>query len=200
MIYVEFIEREAAIPREIFRYIGDQSSSWVQADQDQYLGQLGRTMRLGPHPAYLTLFRVKGLFRIDEWESYFRSDAYSKNFRSFAMQRSLRMVRDGCYDELVPTDQIGDGVYYLEYFRPPDESADASVAQHFRRRTDRHREAHLAMLLRRIGQLAPDPGGIVAWRFPSSASAEPMLRDRPSDPEFRPIDAGLYRRFGEEIP
>ena len=200
MIYVEFIDREAAIPREIFRYIADQSASWVQADQDQYLGQLGRTMRLGPHPAYLTLFRVKGLFRIDEWESYFRSDAYGKNFRSFAMQRSLRMVRDGCYDELVPTDQIGDGIYYLEYFRPPDESTDAAVLEHFQHRTARHPEAHLALLLRRIGQLAPNPGGIVAWRFASSAVAEPMLRERPAASGLRAIDAGLYRRFGEETP
>jgi hypothetical protein len=199
MIYVEFIEREAAIPREIFRYLADQSASWVQADQDQYLGQLGRTMRLGPHPAYLTLFRVKGLFRIDEWESYFRSEAYSKNLRSFAMQRSLRMARDGCYDELIPTEQIADGIYYLEYFTPPDDSAHEAVADHFQERTRRHPEGQLALLLQRIGRLAPDPGGIVAWRFSSSATAEPMLRDCYVDNAFRVIDAGFYRRFGEEI-
>jgi len=35
VIYVEFIEREAGIPREIFRYIGDQSGSWVQAARDR---------------------------------------------------------------------------------------------------------------------------------------------------------------------
>jgi hypothetical protein len=200
LIYVEFIERETGIPREIFRYIGDQSTSWVQADQDQYLGQLGRTMRLGPHPAYLTLFRVKGLHRIDEWESYFRSDAYHGNHRSFAMQRSLRMLRDGCYDELVPAEQIGDGVYYLEYFQPPEEGSDEAITDHFRRRTQRHPEARLALLLRRIGQLAPQPGGIAAWRFSTTAIAEPMLREPATGAQFRPVEAGLYRRFGEEIP
>jgi len=200
VIYVEFIEREAGIPREIFRYIGDQSASWVQAEQDRYIGQLGRTMRLWPHPAYLTLFRIDGLHRIDDWERYFRSDAYHNNYRSFAMQRSLRMLRDGCYDELVPTEQIGDGIYYLEYFHPPIDGADGAMVDHYRQRSEHHPDARLVLLLRRIGYLAPDPGGLVAWRFPTARAAESLLRERIADSKFRPTDAGLYRRFGEEIP
>ena len=129
MIYVEFISREPGIPREIFRYIGDQSASWVQGDRDQFLGQLGRTMRIGPHPAYLTIFRVSGLARLQEWEDYFHSNEYHSNLRSFAMQRSLQMVRDGCYDEIIPTRQIGEGLYVLEFFGSDDAVANGDIEE-----------------------------------------------------------------------
>src|SRR6266540_373736 len=168
MIYVEFISREPAIPREIFRYVADQSTSWVEAHRDQYLGQLGRTMRIGPHPAYLTIFRVDGLARLQEWEDYFLSDAYHTNLRSFAMQRSLQMVRDGCYDELVPTEPIGEGLYVLEFFSAADKTSNSDIANEFALRTEGHREARLVMLLRRIGLLGPDPGGMAGWRLDSA--------------------------------
>jgi hypothetical protein len=200
MIYVEFISREATIPREIFRYIGDQSTSWVGADRDQYLGQLGRTMRIGPHPAYLTIFRVDSLARLQEWEDYFLSDAYYANLRSFAMQRSLQMVRDGCYDELVPTEPVGEGLYVLEFFSAADETSNSDIANAFALRKEGHREARLVMLLRRIGLLGPDPGGIAGWRLDSARELEPFIRAPVRMQNVNRREAGLYRRFGKEIP
>jgi hypothetical protein len=200
MIYVEFISREPGIPREIFRYIADQSSSWVQADRDQYLGQLGRTMRIGPHPAYLTIFRVRDLARLEEWEDYFHSDAYHLNLRSFAMQRSLQMVRDGCYDEIIPTEPIGDGLYVLEFFGAEESVRNEEIAEEFRQRKDGHSKARLVMLLRRIGLLGPDPGGIAGWRLDSARDLEPFVRAPAETRSVIRREAGLYRRFGRETP
>jgi hypothetical protein len=198
MIYVEFISREPAIPREIFRYIGDQSTSWVQADRDEYLGQLGRTMRIGPHPTYLTIFRVRDLARLQEWEDYFQSDAYHSNLRSFAMQRSLQMVRDGCYDEIIATEPVGDGLYVLEFFGAEDAVSKGEIEDEFRRR--HHGEARLVMLLRRIGLLGPDPGGIAGWRLDSAKNLEPFVRAPVNMRAVIRREAGLYRRFGKETP
>jgi hypothetical protein len=200
MIYVEFISREPGIPREIFRYIGDQSTSWVQADRDQFLGQLGRTMRIGPHPAYLTIFRVEGLARLQEWEDYFLSDKYPSNLRSFAMQRSLQMVRDGCYDEIIPTEQIGDGLYFLEFFAAADDISNSEINHEFTQLKERHNEARLAMLLRRIDLLGPDPGGIAGWRLDSAKDLERFVRAPVRMRNVKRCEAGLYRRFGKEIP
>lgn len=200
MIYLEFISRESGIPREIFRYIGDQSTSWVQADRDQFLGQLGRTMRIGPHPAYLTIFRVDGLARLEEWEDYFLSDNYPSNLRSFAMQRSLQMVRDGCYDELIPTEQIGDGLYVLEFFAADDDISNSDIENEFTQRKERHNEARLVMLLRRIGLLGPDPGGIAGWRLDSASDLESFIRAPVRMRNVNRREAGLYRKFGKEIP
>jgi hypothetical protein len=200
MIYIEFISREPGVAREVFRYLGDQSTSWVEAHRDEYLGQLGRTMRIGPHPAYLTIFRVDGLARLQEWEDYFLSDAYHANRRSFAMQRSLQMVRDGCYDELVPTEPISDGLYVLEFFSAADETSNSDVEREFGERQERHREARLAMLLRRIDLLGPDPGGIAGWRLDSARELEPFIRASHAMRAVIRHEAGLYRRFGTEIP
>lgn len=200
MIYLEFISRESGIPREIFRYIGDQSTSWVQSDRDQFLGQLGRTMRIGPHPAYLTIFRVDGLARLQEWEDYFLSDNYPSNLRSFAMQRSLQMVRDGCYDELIPTEQIGDGLYVLEFFAADDDIGNSDIENEFTQRKERHNEARLVMLLRRIGLLGPDPGGIAGWRLDSASDLESFIRAPVRMRNVNRREAGLYRKFGKEIP
>jgi hypothetical protein len=200
MIYVEFISREPAIPREIFRYIGDQSVSWVQAERDQFLGQLGRTMRIGPHPAYLTIFRVSGLARLEEWEDYFRSNDYHSNLRSFAMQRSLQMVRDGCYDELVATEPVGDGLYVLEFFSADDAVSNSDIANDFTRRGETQTEARLVMLLRRIGLLGPNPGGIAGWRLDGARDLETFVRAPARMENARRREAGLYRKFGTEIP
>jgi hypothetical protein len=200
MIYLEFISREPGIPREIFRYIGDQSASWVQADRDQFLGQLGRTMRIGPHPAYLTIFRVDGLARLQEWEDYFLSDNYPSNLRSFAMQRSLQMVRDGCYDEIIPTEKIGDGLYVLEFFATDDDIRNSDIENEFTQRKERHNEARLVMLLRRIGLLGPDPGGIAGWRLDSAMDLESFIRAPVRMRNVNRSEAGLYRKFGKEIP
>ncbi|HYM99434.1 MAG TPA: hypothetical protein VET25_06800 [Aestuariivirgaceae bacterium] len=172
----------------------------MQADRDQFLGQLGRTMRIGPHPAYLTIFRVDGLARLQEWEDYFLSDNYPSNLRSFAMQRSLQMVRDGCYDELIPTEQIGDGLYVLEFFAADDDISNSDIENEFTQRKERHNEARLVMLLRRIGLLGPDPGGIAGWRLDSASDLESFIRAPVRMRNVNRREAGLYRKFGKEIP
>ena len=197
MLYVEFISRDPGIPREIFRYIADQSTSWVGADKDLYLGQLARTMRIGPHPAYMTFFRVSGLSRLQEWEDYFLSNDYHLNYRSFAMQRSLQMVRDGCYDELVEAAKIREGLYYLEFFDAGG-CDNADIEAFFANRT-KEAGGQLSLLARRIGMLAPPPGGIAGVRVEDHQQLEKFVRAVPN--QSSPIkihEAGLYRSFGME--
>jgi hypothetical protein len=51
VIYVEFIQRDRHMPIEIFRALGDQAS-WTDPI-DALVLNVGRTLRLGPHPAYM---------------------------------------------------------------------------------------------------------------------------------------------------
>ena len=75
MIYLEFIERDRAMPIEIFRQLGNQASAWAEGAADRMILQLGRTLRLGPAPSYLCLWEIPDLSRLDSWEAYFHSPA-----------------------------------------------------------------------------------------------------------------------------
>ena len=55
-------------------------------------------------------------------------------------------------------------------------------------------------MLRRIGHLGPAHiGDPVVWTFPGYAAAEGIFREIHPDGPMRPVQAGVYRRFGEEI-
>ena len=75
MIYMEFIDWDRSVPIEIFRFLGQQSSGWKENSPDKLVLQLGRTLRLGPQPAYLAVWEIPDIRQLDEWETYFHSQS-----------------------------------------------------------------------------------------------------------------------------
>ena len=199
MIYVEYIERDRHVPVELFRHLGDQSRSWVEADADRMILQLGRTLRFGPDPTYLAFWRIAGLERLDNWEAYFSSPAWHDNRRSQAMHRAIHIQRAGLYDELLDPGEPGQGLYAVEFIEAPRSTTDASLRKHYAGRAERHGEGSLDLLLRRVGVLGPDPAHLAVWTFPSHVAMEDFLREDPCGPGIGVASIGLYRRLGDEI-
>ena len=54
-------------------------------------------------------------------------------------------------------------------------------------------------MLRRVGLLGPDPGGLAIWTFTDYAAAEPIVRERHGGNPMRPLQAGLYYDFEEAL-
>jgi hypothetical protein len=197
VIYLEFIERDRWVPIEVFRHNGNQQSNWSEGSVDRMLLQLGRTMRLGPRPSYLCFWDIPGISRLDAWEEYFHSPAAARNPRSQAMHRSINIDRAGLYDVLDQGASVEAALYIVEYC-DPSQASDARVRQALADRATRHPEVKPIRLLRRMGQLGPDPALLSIWGAPSYAAAEPLLRDI-SFGDIRLVDTGIYRPFGEEV-
>ena len=198
MIYIEYIERDRQMPMDIFRLYANQSA-WT-APEDGLVGMFGRTMRLGPHPAYLAFWQCKGMARMDEWEAYFRSDDFLGHGSEHATFEAIHLVRGGCYDVLVQGPVAApESLICIEYFGAPAADADAAIAGHFRARESAAAGASLDFVLRRIGRLGPDPGCLAVWSFADYVAMEPFQRaDLDGDP-YRPMETGIYRWLGRDI-
>lgn len=197
MIYLEFIERDCWVPIEIFRHNGKQQSNWSEGSVDHMLLQLGRTMRLGPRPSYLCLWEIRNIGRLDAWEEYFHSPAATRNPRSLAMHRSINIDRAGLYDVLDQGASVEFALYIVDYCEP-HRATDAEIGRQFADRAARHPEIALIRLLRRLGQLGPDPAVMAIWGAPSYGAAEPLIRDTILG-KIELLESGIYRTFGEEI-
>ena len=198
MYYVELIERDRFMPVEIFRTLADQASSWVDPAADRMVLQLGRTMRLGPRPTYLALWRIAGLERLDAWEAYFSTDAYrAGNPRSHAMHRAIEIARAGLYDAPIERGTTREGLHVVEFL---DGSAQpGEVAAWYADRAGRWPEARLGYVLTRVGLLGPDPGHLAVWTFADYAAAEAFVRADLGAGPLRVVGAGVYRWLGDEI-
>ncbi len=198
MIYAEYIERDRFMPMEIFRRFADQSS-WTDPD-DGMVGNFGRTMRMGPTPAYMCFWQCKGLERMDEWETHFRTPEAAMDAAEQATFRAIHLARGGCYDELVQGPAVDrDGLICIEYFAAPESAPGEEVAAHFEGRAARHPEAALNFVLRRIGRLGPNPGCLAVWTFADYAAMEPFQRASLDDDPYRPEETGIYRWMGKDI-
>lgn len=198
MIYAEFIERDRFMPIEIFRRLGDQSS-WT-ASEDVLAGSFGRTMRLGPMPGYLALWKCKGIRRMDEWEAHFHTPEAHRDLAENATHRAIHIQYGGCYDELDTGPAVDrTALFCIEFFAAPGAMSDEEVRRHYASRAHQHRQATLNFLLRRIGRLGPDPGSIAVWSLPDYVALEPFERARDDDDPLRPAEVGIYRWFGREI-
>ena len=197
MIYIEFVDRDRHIPMDIFRVYADQAS-WTDPE-DGLVGLFGRTMRIGPYPAYLAFWKCKGMARMDEWEAYFRSDAFLDHEHEHATFQAIHLARGGCYDVLVEGPSPGkDTLFCVEYFGAPSGIGDGTVVDRFRER-EAHTGATLHFLLRRIGRLGPDPGCLAVWGFADYVAMEPFQRAVDDNDPFRPTETGVYRWFGRDI-
>ena len=199
MIYLEYIERDRFVPIEVFRYMGDQTSSWVDADADRMILQLGRTLRLGPNPTYLAFWQIAGLHRLDAWEAYFGSKDWFDNPRSLAMHRSIHIQRAGLYEELIETTLSGDALHAIEFFDTAIGTDDDEIRRHYQHRADNNCAATLNMLLRRLAGLGPDPANLAVWSFPNYESMDAYLHDVSSAEHILPRSTGIYRPFAREI-
>ena len=199
MFYIEYIERDRFMPVDIFRFLGDQGSSWVEGAVDAMVLQLGRTMRLGPQPSYLAFWKIQGLHRLDDWEAYFSSDAWPRNRRSTAMHQAIHIQRGGLYDVVIEGPAAADGVHYVEYFEANAALSNDDVASHFQAREARHPAGRLNYVVRRIGLLGPDPADLAVWTFASYAEMERIVRERHESPAVRVVTTGVYRKLGDEI-
>ncbi|MSP82930.1 MAG: hypothetical protein EXQ94_08355 [Alphaproteobacteria bacterium] len=198
MYYVELIARDRVMPIEIFRQFADQSSSWVEGAVDRMVLQLGRTMRLGPHPSYLALWRIPDIGRLDAWEEYFSSAPYlAGGRRSHAMHRAIDIASAGLYDALHEDGTTREGLHYVEFFAA--DAADGAIADWFWARRTRYPEAKLGYVLRRVGLLGPDPAHLAVWTFADYAASEPFARDAPPPGPVAIREAGAYRWLGQEI-
>lgn len=200
MIYIEYIQRETGVDYEIFTFLGNQSW-WAGADSDgddDLVAQLGRTLRLGPDPAYMAIWRCRGMDKLDEWERYFASSEALRDRHGRASHRAITFAGAGCYDELLTGPAIGDGLQYIEYFVPDKALSSQKVAGFFSQREQQITQGTLNLVLQRIGLLGPDPGGMAIWTFPDFASLETIARQRLSDAPLSITAVGTYRRWGEE--
>ncbi len=201
MIYIEYIERDRFMHFEIFRALGDQSW-WAASDpdaDDEMVAQLGRTLRLGPHPAYMTIWRCRGFDKLDEWEKYLGGDAFRADVRSVASHKAIHLCDAGCYDEVVTGPPIEAGLQYVEYFKPDEESSYQQLKEAHLNRAKIHQKGILNLVLWRIGFLGPYPGGIAIWTFPSYAALEGIVRDDEWQKRLQIVGAGVYRIWGQEI-
>ncbi|MFO0991235.1 MAG: hypothetical protein U1E67_04800 [Hyphomicrobiales bacterium] len=187
MFYVEFIHWDRSVPIEIFRFLGQQSSGWKENSPDRIVLQLGRTLRFGPQPGYLAIWEIPNIGRLDEWETYFHSADSMINRRSQAMHRAITIERAGLFNALIIGDLKSYPLYYLEFYKPfaPSRAAD------FPRNA-------LVYLLNRVGFLGPDFEAIAIWGCHTYADVEALTcRRSPGVPDA--ADAGVYRKFGEEV-
>ena len=66
-------------------------------------------------------------------------------------------------------------------------------------RQNRLAGVELSTVLRRIGMLAPDPGGMAIWTVDNYAAVEAIARNVGGSEAPPPSVAGVYRDFAEEI-
>jgi hypothetical protein len=196
MIFAEYIERDRAMPLEIFRHHGRQD--WV-SDEDVMVANLGRTMRLAPVPHYMCWWKIASIARMDAWEAHFRTPAGQLYAAHTPVSRALNFTRCGLYDEIVGDGTpVPPGLHLVEFFTA-DGVSPAELGRHFERRAAAATAGRLVYVINRLGLLAPDPGGMALWSFDSYVAAEPFLRARHDHGPAPVVEAGLYRNFGDDI-
>lgn len=201
MIYIEYIARDRFMDVDIFRVLGDQAW-WSGADDDaddELVAQLGRTLRIGPDPSYMAIWRCRGLDKLDQWETYFHSDEALRNRHGIASHKAIHFVAAGCYDEIFTGPAVADGLHYIEYFKPDIQLTAEDTAKIFAERARKEQKGKLNLVLTRIGLLGPDPGGLAIWTFPDYAAIETLAREDLSGETLKPLTVGIYRPWGEEI-
>lgn len=194
MILAEYIARDRNVSWELFRHHGRQD--WV-SDQDVMVANLGRTMKIGPQPHYMCWWKITSIARMDEWEDYFRTSEGRHYAATSPVPRALDFYQAGLYDEIIGDGKVPDGLHLVEFFTADDASPD-EVRDCFQQRFGG--SGKLTYVIKRLGLMAPDPGGIALWTFDSYRTAEGFLRAKAPSGPVQICSAGLYRNFGDDIP
>ncbi len=194
MILAEYIARDRNVPWEVFRHHGRQD--WV-SDQDVMVANQGRTMKIGPQPHYMCWWQIKSIARMDEWEDYFRTVEGKHYAATSPVPRAMEFYQAGLYDEIIGSGTVPDGLHLVEFFAADDAGND-EIRDYFQRRFGGR--GRLSYVIKRLGLMAPDPGGIALWTFDSYAAAEGFMRAKPPAGPVAIRSAGLFRNFGDDIP
>ncbi len=197
VIYAEYIEHDRSLPIQIFQHIGRQSG-WV-SDVDVKIGNLGRAERIGPEPSVICLWRHPGMARMDEWEASFRTEESQRSPAFQATRLAIHFRRCALYDEIIGGPPLGKGLHYVEFFAAGEDITDEQARDNFSKRAMQYPTGKLDFVLRRVGLLGPDPGGLAIWTFADYAAAEPIVRERHGGNPLRPLQAGLYYDFEEAL-
>ncbi len=194
MILAEYIARDRNVPWEVFRHHGRQD--WV-SDQDVMVANLGRTMKIGPRPHYMCWWQIKSIARMDEWEDYFRTVEGKHYAATSPVPRAMEFYQAGLYDEIIGSGTVPVCLHLVEFFAADDAGND-EIRDYFQRRFGGR--GRLSYVIKRLGLMAPDPGGIALWTFDSYAAAEGFMRAKPPAGPVAIRSAGLFRNFGDDIP
>lgn len=194
MIFAEYIARDRNVPWELFRHHGRQD--WA-SDQDVMVANLARTMKIGPQPHYMCWWRIKSIARMDEWEDYFRTAEGKRYAASSPVPRALDFYQAGLYDEIIGDGTVPDGLHLVEFFAA-DHAETGELRDYFQRRFGG--SGRLTYVVRRLGLMAPDPGGMAIWTFNDYQTAEGFMRAKAPPGPAKVVSAGLYRNFGDDIP
>ena len=194
MILAEYIRRDRNVPWELFRHHGKQD--WT-SDEDVMVANLGRTMKIGPEPHYMCWWKIKSIARMDEWEAYFRTPEGKHYAATSPVPRALDFYQAGLYDEVIGDGRVPDGLHLAEFFAADEANLD-EIRDYFRRRSTTG--GSLTYVIRRLGLMAPEPGGIALWTFESYVAAEDFMRAKAASGPVQIRSAGLYRNFGDDIP
>ena len=197
MIYAEYIEHDRSLPMPLFELLARQNS-WV-SDIDIKVANLGRAERLAPEPSVICLWRHPGMARMDEWEASFRTDEARRDSAFQATRLAIHFTRAGLYDEIVSGPPLGKGLHYVEFFSAGEGHTDDALRQNFTNRAKQYPQGKLDFVLRRIGLLGPDPGGLAIWTFADYVAAEPIIRERHGANPLRPLQAGIYWNFEDSL-
>jgi hypothetical protein len=98
--YIEFVEPKQNVPQQQFQEVVKASNErWAAAHPDDELVLLiGRTWRLGPRPAYLTIWRIKDASTLTRWTREFQEPEIMGNHLQF---RDVATIVDaGLYEDL----------------------------------------------------------------------------------------------------
>lgn len=200
LVYIEYISRRPDVDvHEFHQALRQAQEGWAAAHlEDVLLWSAARTWRLGPEPECVGVWYTPGvgLERIDTWDRIFRSGVSDHHERP-ARQVS-RIDIAGCYTALRPPVPMRGGIYYAEYFRPTGSAS--AILDSYEGRVAQHPGFGLNLLACRIGQLAPEPGGIAVWTIPDFASLAAIAPEL--DGVQTPIElcsAATYHDVGREI-
>ena len=202
MVYMEYISRRPGIELADFQTTFNAvQQGWESSfSEDQIILSAARTWRLGPEPEYFTVwFLPHSTFdRLDEWEQIFGArNSENYGFNS-PLRRVARMDHAGCYEPLITPIRAKMGIYYAEMFRPVKPGSE--IRRLFEERAMTHKGFMLNILLRRLGRLAPEPGGLAIWTLPNFASLGEIVQDLEGMNEpVELVRAGVYVDVGKEV-
>jgi hypothetical protein len=198
MIYIEFCSRKPDASLEAFHEAWHNGQEGWGGSFDDLLAWSGaRTWRLGPEPEYLAVWDVRdaGLSRLDDWDRIFKggeADSFEDPFAAVA-----RIDFGGWYEGLIESTRVRGKRYYAEYFRPT--GPDDEIRSLYRDRDAKHDDLDLIVLVRRVGKLAPDPGGLAVWSAETFAEMQHIVTDLDGvDHPVELVMAGVYADVGEE--
>jgi len=197
MIYIEYMEHDRSIPAELLADRGEKVP-WPDEEgfsDDHPMAVLGRTLRLGPHPPYLTIWRCRTFEKLEEWEAYFKA---RKSLHAAASQNAIHLCQAGCYSEVLSGPPIEGGIQYIEFFKHDASRPEKLTALRFSKRAHMYEDGVLNVVLCRMGPLGPEPGGLAIWTFERHGDVERIVLDHQWQKSLNIVRSGLYRKLGDE--